>query len=120
MACGKWYIFALKFYTMNTEPKTYHTYSAVQDENGIYTLLKDGQKPPCAWLGPAPLGVSMGQMQIARPSCNTMCPFAVIEDIEKDGEVKPYYCVKCSSNHAELPLSEINKYGEKKPALITT
>lgn len=93
-------------------------YKLADGQQGEKILLINDAQSVCPFVPPIPLKGSMGQMQIMRMPCTTLCPLAVLydEDITKiiDGNValvgkKTMYEIKCGSG---ITLHEIEKNEE--------
>lgn len=61
-------------------------------------LFIDGNQSVCPFTAPIPFSGSMGQVQIMRLPCNTLCPFARIE-----GDT---YVTRCTGEYNGMTLTQ--------------
>lgn len=61
-------------------------------------LFIDGNQSVCPFTAPIPFSGSMGQVQIMRLPCNTLCPFASVQGDK--------WVTKCTGEYDAHPLSK--------------
>lgn len=69
-------------------------YSVIKGQQQEDVLLIDGKQSICPYTAPIPFQGNMGQLQIMRMPCCTLCPHA---DMTESGN-EMYYSINCSAN----------------------
>lgn len=88
-------------------------YSIAKGQQGEKVLQIDGFQSICPYTAPIPFQGNMGQVQIMRMPCSTLCPHAAII---KDGE---FYSVNCAGGKTqEFPLEKPSE-GENVSKIVS-
>ena len=74
------------------------TYSTKPGQGKELVLFIEGNQSVCPFTAPIPFSGSMGQVQIMRLPCNTLCPFAKVE-----GES---WITRCTGEYNALKLAK--------------
>jgi len=74
------------------------TYTTKSGQGKELVLFIDGNQSVCPFTAPIPFSGSMGQVQIMRLPCNTLCPFAKIEGDS--------WITRCTGEYNGLKLAE--------------
>lgn len=101
-----------------------HTHIGIKDQNGVYTVLRDGQLLLCPKLmypmlkqvQRTPLHPPEMATELARLPCSTVCPFAEIT--RDDFHSVSYYEISCEGGCKKIRLDEVKPF--EKPASTPT
>lgn len=74
------------------------TYTTKPGQGKELVLFIDGNQSVCPFTAPIPFSGSMGQVQIMRLPCNTLCPFASVQGDK--------WVTKCTGEYDAHPLSK--------------
>ena len=92
--------------------------TATSDQNGGYTLHKDGKPAMCALVPPIVMPTQLGGIGMTRIPCNTQCDLAnIYEATDFNGKKVGIYSVACGKEIINYKL-ESNEDAPGKDSLL--